>query len=66
MKPVLYTLAGVAAAFAFLGLCVLAIWAANWLFGERGPMVVSFTMIALGGGGTGWLIYRIRNPKPKP
>lgn len=67
MKPALYTLAGIVGAFAFGGLSVLSVMLAQWLFGEVWGMAIwGLTMMTLGGGMFGWLVYRIRNPKLKP
>lgn len=64
MKPALYVLAGVAAMFAFAGGVILSVELTKWLFGEVwGFGIWGLTLMALGGGYTGWTVYRLRGGK---
>ena len=63
MKPALYVLGGIAAAFAFAGLSILSVELSNWLFGKYGLLVWAGVLMTLGGGLYGWLFYRLRGGK---
>lgn len=61
MKAALYVLGGVAAALAFAALSILSVELAKWLFGPvLGFGVWGLSLVILGGGYTGWMIYRLR------
>lgn len=66
MKAALYVLGGVAAIFAFAGGVILSVELMGWLFGEVwGFGIWGLTLMTLGGGYTGWTVYRLRHHRPK-
>jgi hypothetical protein len=61
MKAALYVLGGIVAAFGFVGLSILSVEAAEWLFGPVwGIAAWALALITLGGGVFGWSVYRMR------
>jgi glycopeptide antibiotics resistance protein len=61
MKAALYVLGGIVAMFAFGGVVILGIEILEWLFGPVwGVGIFGLVLMALSGGYTGWMIYRLR------